>query len=76
MTEQQLVAELAMADLAASELAAGDELGEVTYFTEVAEAFKSNKVESYLDLIALNVEKALELRNIAVKEKLLKGKRK
>ncbi|MCP4132390.1 MAG: hypothetical protein GY754_15570 [bacterium] len=44
----------------------------IHFGNEVRNAFAKNKVNTYLDLVNVDLKKALELRELAVREKLIK----
>ena len=68
MLEQQLLTELAVAERNTSyEL----RYNRLRFTNEVMKVFSLEKVSSYFDLIRTDVKKALELRDIAKKEKLI-----
>ena len=68
MGEQELLTDLAVAERNTK----GKRCLEKIYFAEeVRHAFVQNHVETYMDLVRVDMSEALRLRNMAVREHLL-----
>jgi len=68
MSEQQLLTDLAVAER--------NTKGKLKYYQlrfaeEIRDAFTKNNVNTYFDLVRKDLKKALELRELALKENLL-----
>ncbi len=68
MTEQQLLTDLAVAE---RNMKRKSSVYSVTFFKSVTDAFKSTATHSFADLVQKDISMALQLRDIAVQEKLL-----
>ncbi len=68
MSEQQLLTDLAIAERnTKSKL----KYYQLRFADEIREAFAANNVNSYFDLVRKDLGRALELRDLAVRENLL-----
>ena len=68
MLEQQLLTDLAVAEKNSWSMI---KFYDVSYVDEVNYAFQKNNVFSYFDLVQVDLRKAMELRKIAIGERLL-----
>lgn len=68
MTEQQLLTDLAVAE---RNMKRKSSVYSVTFFKSVTDAFKVTATHSFADLVQKDVQVALQLRDIAIEEKLL-----
>jgi len=68
MTEQQLLTDLALAE---RNMKRKSKVYSVEFFKGVTKAFTSTKSTSFADLVRSDIELALTLRDLAVKENLL-----
>ncbi len=69
MTEQQLLTDLAVAE---RNMKRKSSIYSIDFFKNVTDAFKMTRTNSFADLIKTDPQKALALRDLAVKEKLLR----
>ena len=68
MTEQELLTDLAVAERNMKQKSI---VYSVDFFNQVADAFRMTKANSFAELINLNLRLALELRELAIKERLI-----
>jgi len=68
MEEQQLLTDLAIAE---KNMRSKLKFGRPEFADELTDAFREYHVESFLDLVRADMHKAIELRQLAVKEELL-----
>lgn len=71
MTEQQLLTDLAVAERNMKQKSI---VHSVDFFNRVSDAFRLTKANSFAELIQTDLRLALELRELAIKEKLISRK--
>lgn len=66
--DKTLLTELVVADMNIKSIS---KIRRISFNDEVRKAFKQYQINSYFDLIRFDMDKAKELRNLAVNEQLL-----
>ena len=72
MNVQELITDLAVAERRIKDVI---KFRDINYGHEVDDAFEKHHIRTYYDLLQVDLEKALDLRDLAIKEKLINRKR-